>query len=64
MLIWFLTKDLRVFKSRGSEGVKALSLAQKDEVISLSILNNVILDFLPVLFDISSTIAGLPFTLA
>ena len=42
--IRFLTKDLRVFKSRGSEGVKALSLAQKDEVISLSILNNVILD--------------------
>ncbi|AHX11833.1 DNA gyrase, A subunit [Neorickettsia helminthoeca str. Oregon] len=41
--IRFLVDDLRVLKSRSSEGVKALTLSNGDEAISLSILNQKIL---------------------
>ncbi|ACT69880.1 DNA gyrase subunit A [Neorickettsia risticii] len=41
--IRFLVEDLRVLKSRSSEGVKAITLGKDDSAISLSILNRRIL---------------------
>jgi len=42
--IRFLVEDLRVFKSRSSEGVKGLTLGKDDKVIALAILNNKLLE--------------------
>ncbi|KJV55331.1 DNA gyrase, A subunit [Orientia chuto str. Dubai] len=39
--IRFPVKDLRVFKSRTSDGVKAIRLAENDEVISMTILKGI-----------------------
>ena len=35
-----MSKKLRLFKGRSSKGIKGINLADKDEVISLSILDN------------------------
>ena len=42
--IRFESKKLRVFKGRSSKGIKGINLAESDEVISLSILDNTKLD--------------------
>jgi len=38
--IRFETKKLRVFKGRSSKGIKGISLSPKDEIVSLSIIDN------------------------
>ncbi len=38
--IRFMSKKLRLFKGRSSKGIKGMNLAEGDEIISLSILNN------------------------
>ena len=39
--IRFMSKKLRIFKGRSSKGIKGIQLADKDSVISLSIVNSV-----------------------
>ncbi len=39
--IRFPASDVRVFKSRTSDGVRGMKLAEKDEVVSMSILNGI-----------------------
>ena len=34
------SKKLRVFKGRSSKGIKGLELAQNDQIVSLSIIDN------------------------
>tara|TARA_Y100001970_G_scaffold290896_1_gene426163 strand:+ start:328 stop:2907 length:2580 start_codon:yes stop_codon:yes gene_type:complete len=38
--IRFESKKLRIFKGRSSKGIKGIVLAQNDEIVSLSIINN------------------------
>ena len=38
--IRFEAKKLRVFKGRSSKGIKGIDLAQNDEIVSLSVINN------------------------
>ncbi len=38
--IRFEAKKLRVFKGRSSKGIKGIALAQNDEIVSLSVINN------------------------
>ena len=38
--IRFESKKLRIFKGRSSKGIKGLELAQNDEIVSLSIIDN------------------------
>ena len=42
--IRFMSSKLRLFKGRSSKGIKGINLAESDEVISLSILDNTKLD--------------------
>jgi len=39
--IRFMSKKLRLFKGRSSKGIRGMDIAEKDNVISLSIINNV-----------------------
>ena len=38
--IRFESKKLRIFKGRSSKGIKGLELAQNDQIVSLSVINN------------------------
>ena len=38
--IRFESKKLRVFKGRSSKGIKGIELAQNDQIVSLSVINN------------------------
>ena len=38
--IRFMSKKLRLFKGRSSKGIRGIQLAEGDEIISLSILDN------------------------